>query len=437
MPGTLTEVSGPLTALPGTSPLTAAAAVTTWVGSSGAAKGGVATLQAAETKKARAKAARAALRGDSLAQGAPGAPPPSAGSGVLLAKAPEHTRGHERARGANGSVCFDCPVVDRTAWFGGLAPSEAKVLEIGPLHHPVLTKRSHRVTYVDHATTDELRSKYASDLSLRDQIDAIVEVDLVWKEGSRLSEVAGDDAPYDFVVASHVVEHVPDLIGWLEMVAEVLAPGGRLLLAVPDKRFTFDINRPLTEMADLVEAHLSEQTRPSFRQVYDFWSRIVAVDAGHAWLGDVDYSGMVRGDTDDAERDAYQRCLAYRETGGYTDVHCHVFTDGSFLDLFARLARLDLVSFKIAALEPTAAGTLEFFVALEICSLSAPLEAGRAEKLASVARASQRLAAVPGRGSAAGGEPLELSDRETTLILMKRKVIGALRRSLGTAPRRC
>ena len=36
------------------------------------------------------------------------------------------------------------------------------------------------------------------------------------------------------ILASHVVEHVPDLVGYLNQVADILIPGGVLRLAVPE-----------------------------------------------------------------------------------------------------------------------------------------------------------------------------------------------------------
>lgn len=46
---------------------------------------------------------------------------------------------------------------------------------------------------------------------------------------------------FNWTVSSHVMEHVPDPIGWLSEIFEVLKPGAVLSLALPDKKFCFDV----------------------------------------------------------------------------------------------------------------------------------------------------------------------------------------------------
>jgi hypothetical protein len=123
--------------------------------------------------------------------------------------------------------------------------------------------------------------------------------------------VTKNESPFDFVYASHVFEHLPNPVGWLEQVADVLEVGGKVSLVIPDKRFCFDVNRQATEIADLVDAYLSGRAHPSLRSICDFHSRIVAVDTLGLWSGEADYSGVWR---EDREPDfwAYELCLIGR-----------------------------------------------------------------------------------------------------------------------------
>ena len=147
-------------------------------------------------------------------------------------------------------------------------------LEIGPLHNPVVSKdNGHSVFYVDHADTETLRQKYADHTNVHIAID----VDYVWS--GPLREVVGAAAPFDYVIASHVIEHVPDLVTWLDELADVLRPGGVISLVIPDKRFCFDARRRTTDVNELVDAYLAKHTRPSLAQIYDFWAKYVTVDA--------------------------------------------------------------------------------------------------------------------------------------------------------------
>ncbi|MEX3900116.1 methyltransferase domain-containing protein [Paraburkholderia sp. BR10954] len=52
---------------------------------------------------------------------------------------------------------------------------------------------------------------------------------------------------FDYVIASHVIEHVLDLVGWVHSLLAALKHAGRIVLAVPDRRYTFDYVRPFDD----------------------------------------------------------------------------------------------------------------------------------------------------------------------------------------------
>jgi hypothetical protein len=58
---------------------------------------------------------------------------------------------------------------------------------------------------------------------------------------------------FDFIVASHVLEHVANPLRVLEQAQGVLVDGGKLILVLPDLRFTFDRARTPTGIAHLAE----------------------------------------------------------------------------------------------------------------------------------------------------------------------------------------
>jgi SAM-dependent methyltransferase len=65
---------------------------------------------------------------------------------------------------------------------------------------------------------------------------------------------------YDFVLASHVLEHVANPLCALREWERVLTPGGVLLVILPDKRATFDHRRPFTPFAH-IEADFQNNTQ--------------------------------------------------------------------------------------------------------------------------------------------------------------------------------
>ena len=346
--------------------------------------------------------------------------------------------GRRDGLGTLSSVPEPTAVDDLPGWLARAGVAEGRGLEIGPLHAPRLPKASFAVEYVDHATTEELRQKYADDGEMADRLHEIVEVDHVWNGDEPLVVVVGQESAYDFVFASHVVEHAPDMIGWLREIAAVLVDGGKLCLAIPDKRLCFDVNRNLTEMSDLVEAHLRGLKSPSYRQIYDFHSKIVAVDAGALWAGTVDYSGTWRDDLD-PDGWALELCLKHHATGEYVDGHCQVFTPTSFLDLYRRLVALDLVEYSIAEFVPTVTNTIEFQVVLE--KLPGSLDAAERRRI-QLASIPTFVDPVPSFGTAvlpedelpADAVAMTVSHQEERLILLKRRAMQAARKVAKRLP---
>jgi Methyltransferase domain len=59
------------------------------------------------------------------------------------------------------------------------------------------------------------------------------------------------DSAYDFVLASHVLEHIANPLRALQEWKRLLIPGGMLLVVVPRKWGTFDHKRPFTSFAHI------------------------------------------------------------------------------------------------------------------------------------------------------------------------------------------
>lgn len=161
-----------------------------------------------------------------------------------------------------------------------ITPRTQSGLEIGPLVSPMVTPDMGNIAYADHATTEELRKKYANDTNVDES--KIVDITFVWGEQT-LAEAVGKDALFDYVIASHVIEHVPDVITWLKEISAVLKPGGILSLMIPDKRFTFDVKRSCSITADAIDACLNGLRKPAPRHVYDHFSNVVSADTTNIW----------------------------------------------------------------------------------------------------------------------------------------------------------
>ena len=254
--------------------------------------------------------------------------------------------------------------------------------ELGPLMSPILRKDQTRVLYIDHADTAALRAKYRDHPGV--DVSRIVEVDVIWT-GQKLHDLLGPAAPLDFLIASHVIEHVPDLIFWLHELRSVLRPGGEVRLLVPDRRFTFDRLRRETRLSDVLSAHLLDARRPSPTQIIDALLYAVRVDAAAAWRGEADAAALPRVHGLEATLALARSAVASDE---YHDVHCWVFTPRSFAALFCEMAQAGLLDFACSRLHDTEPGEFDFVVALRACDDRAKIAASwRAAGAHALARA--------------------------------------------------
>jgi SAM-dependent methyltransferase len=239
-----------------------------------------------------------------------------------------------------------------------LATDQLRGLEIGPLHSPIVEKQGGEVYYVDYLDGEGLRAKYAADPNV--DVSQIVDVDALWGE-STLYEATTAIGPFDYVVASHVIEHVPDLVTWLDEVADVLVPEGQLRLAIPDRRYSFDYYRDVSALADVLTAHIERPRVPRIREVLDFALNHVDVPLEAAW------SGIYPGPRTYSRDDWSSACAVARELdemGVYRDVHCWVFTPSHFVRLMMSLAQMGLLRLKCDWVTETRVGAIEFFACL-------------------------------------------------------------------------
>jgi SAM-dependent methyltransferase len=216
------------------------------------------------------------------------------------------------------------------------------------------------VRYVDVFSQDQLRANYANDPNVN--LADIPEIHFVLSGPAgvrRLPDVVGSAAPFAWVIASHVIEHVPDLIAWLAEIAEILDDGGQLLLVVPDRRFTFDILRPPTTVGQMLQAHDLGETKPSIRAVFDLIRNAVKVSADDAWRGEIPGPDERMHDLAAAMSEA-QRV----RDGQYVDSHVWIFTPGLFVEQVAELGRLELSDLVVEKIVPTALNHLEFYAVL-------------------------------------------------------------------------
>ncbi len=223
-------------------------------------------------------------------------------------------------------------------------------LEIGPLSTPIIERTPGRnIYYADYADRATLQDRSRHDPHV--DIEAIPEIDFIIAPPPEALPVA-----FDYIIASHVIEHVPDPIRWLNITTGWLKPGGRLILAVPDKRYCFDALRPASTIHQWWGAYMDKREKPTFSQVFEAVALHSNFGPAEAWEGDTPGAFAFTRDT------ALKAANASLER--YVDCHCWAFTYLTFKTLIREAREIGLLKAQIAWSAPPVRMANEFHVAI-------------------------------------------------------------------------
>lgn len=253
----------------------------------------------------------------------------------------------------------------------------ARLIELGASHRPIVPKADGWQTIViDHTTEDELRKIYRAE-----EVARIEAVDYVWN-GEPLDTLLPESllGQFDGLIASHVGEHIPDLIGFFQALDRVLKPGGVIALALPDMRVCFDFFLSRTTTGEVLDAHANHRTRHRRGKIFDGVAYRAQRGTGAGWLFAMPpQEGAVQLEHDLATANNAYQTASEAPGDPYTDTHGWQFTPASFQLILLELHQLDLIPWKITRLEQAAG--VEFYVWLERSAVRAALEQVQAERL--------------------------------------------------------
>jgi predicted SAM-dependent methyltransferase len=138
-------------------------------------------------------------------------------------------------------------------------------VELGPGHHPMpMLFPDVTVRYVDRWDPEQNRALFpdVANGSTFTAPDVVANLDV-----DRLSALA--DESQDFVVASHLLEHLANPLAQLEDIHRVLKRGGVALIFLPDRSYTFDRRRSPTPLGHLIADHRDHVTVVSDEHLED------------------------------------------------------------------------------------------------------------------------------------------------------------------------
>ncbi|MEM7583953.1 MAG: class I SAM-dependent methyltransferase [Acidobacteriota bacterium] len=206
-----------------------------------------------------------------------------------------------------------------------------KGLEIGALRNPFEVGDDAEVVYSDILPPEEIERRYPGG----------VHPDIL--SDSESFPTVGDDT-FDFLIANHVLEHLTDPIRALSEWHRILRDGGLALVALPDKRYTFDADRRRTPLAHLIADSTSnlEPRLKNFEHLVDWATHVEGLTPGSAewkrWIEDCFENGFA--------------------------VHNHVWVLQDILHLLIYLYTRNVAPFALARCRNTAPTGNEFIVLL-------------------------------------------------------------------------
>jgi SAM-dependent methyltransferase len=235
---------------------------------------------------------------------------------------------------------------------------DMRLVEIGPSHNPAAPKRDGwNTVVVDYADADTLRQHYKNVAWQR-----IEPVDVVWSEGALVDAFDPSSVgTFDAIISSHSLEHIPDAIRFLVSCEQLIRPGGKVRLALPDKRCCFDFFRAPSTTGDMLAAYarraIVHNKATSFNEV----AYAVKNNGRGSWpightVENLEFIHPLK----------FANSIMQRATDGtsgpYYDFHAWQFTPSSFSLIILELWYLGYIGLEITDITETLAQ--EFFVTL-------------------------------------------------------------------------
>jgi SAM-dependent methyltransferase len=228
------------------------------------------------------------------------------------------------------------------------------VLEIGPFDQPIM--HGANVKYFDIM---DQQSLIARALDCGRNQEGCPHIDYVSDQGD-LSVIT--EEKFESVISSHCIEHQPNLIRHLNQVFDILRPGGRYYVIVPDKRFVFDHYLPLTRVSEVLAADLEARKAHTPTSIITHYAETTHNSPSRHWMG---FHRPLRTTSPYAERLRAALELVKTRNADYVDVHGWCFTPSTFLTILKTLSEMNMIGLNIERVYGTPFGSNEFFAVLQ------------------------------------------------------------------------
>lgn len=215
----------------------------------------------------------------------------------------------------------------------GYAYLQGAGLEIGALHEPAKLPKDLKVEYLD-AIDEHDAARLFPEIPPEQFVHVSYKADL---DAQSLSQFP--PGRFDFVVINHVLEHLSNPIKTVRDVFRAVRPGGKAVIAIPDKEYTFDRHRRLTPFYHLWQDYLTD-TRVS---------------------DDAHFEDFLRSAAPHVFQEPPENLAIHIERARSRREHAHVWTTATFREfLFETMNRLRIEA-RLVFESPAAENQIEYF----------------------------------------------------------------------------
>jgi SAM-dependent methyltransferase len=145
-------------------------------------------------------------------------------------------------------------------------------LEIGALNSPANLNHTNHIDYLDCADYETLKTRFH-------EVSGIVRPNYIVDVFTQ--PLPFPPASYDVVIMNHVIEHIKNPIKVIFDCFNVLKDQGLLIISCPDKRYTFDSKRELTNLLQIVDNYRTNNSIPVVEDYNDFILHVSKSVANH------------------------------------------------------------------------------------------------------------------------------------------------------------
>jgi len=223
-----------------------------------------------------------------------------------------------------------------------------KGLEIGPFYHPIAPKKDGwQTTIVDICSKEDLIKKLSPEIMSHGLSKNIEDIDILWDwKNESLEEAVKNKVGnnLDYIISSHSIEHVVDILDFLKSCSNLLKESGVFNLAVPDLRYNFDFFRNPSSLGQVLSVYNNKTKRHSSEVYLDSINHQSWADKQSAWRPHSSQEVVLYPQKLEVSWKLYQDNLL---SENHTDCHNWTFTPSSFKLLFFELLVLGFIDLMV------------------------------------------------------------------------------------------